>query len=76
MLKCTISAAGGISHLLKLGPAVILSLDKKPLITILLFLPYDSQDVSYPVSFDVNLVSTAVPGSFGVDVVGNIGHPS
>jgi hypothetical protein len=46
MLKCTISAAGGISHLLKLGPAVILSLDKKPLMTIPLFLPYDSQDVS------------------------------
>jgi hypothetical protein len=31
MLKCTISAAGGISHLLKPGPAVILSLDKNPL---------------------------------------------
>src|ERR671914_693995 len=33
MLKCTISAAGGISHLLKPGPAVILSLDKNPLMT-------------------------------------------
>jgi hypothetical protein len=33
MLKCTISAAGGISHLLKPGPAMILSLDKNPLMT-------------------------------------------
>jgi hypothetical protein len=33
MLKCTISAAGGISHLLKPGPAVILSLDKNPWMT-------------------------------------------
>jgi hypothetical protein len=33
MLKCTNSAAGGISHLLKPGPAVILSLDKNPLMT-------------------------------------------
>jgi len=31
MLKCTISAAGGISHLLKPSPAVILSLDKNPM---------------------------------------------
>jgi hypothetical protein len=33
MLKCTNSAAGGISHLLKPGPAVILSVDKNPLMT-------------------------------------------
>src|SRR3712207_897 len=33
MLKCTKSAAGGISHLLKPGPAMILFLDKNPLMT-------------------------------------------
>jgi hypothetical protein len=31
MLKCTSSAAGGISHLLKPGPATVLSLERKPM---------------------------------------------
>ncbi len=31
MLKCTISAAGGISYRLKPGPAMVLSLDRNPI---------------------------------------------
>jgi hypothetical protein len=49
MLKCTMSAAGRICHLLKPGQAVILSLDKNPMMTasLLVSIPRRIRDRGY-----------------------------